>query len=126
MLLISGQILLRRDRFWLPRRMLDRSIAADKVAKTTRQLRKPARFVDRFLRPRLERFVIGVGQYAVAAASGLFTPLMEVVPFSANGAGAAPTAFGLALIARDGLLACAGLALAALTAGAVVFGMSAV
>jgi len=30
---------------------------------------------------------------------------MEVIPFSANAAGAAITAFGLSLIARDGLLA---------------------
>ena len=38
---------------------------------------------------------------AVAAAM----PLMEVIPFSANGAGLALMAFGLAIVARDGLLA---------------------
>ena len=32
-------------------------------------------------------------------------PAMEVVPFVANAAGAALTAFGLSLIAHDGLLA---------------------
>jgi hypothetical protein len=32
-------------------------------------------------------------------------PVMEVIPFSASGAGAALTAFGLALIAHDGLTA---------------------
>ena len=42
-----------------------------------------------------------VGCAIVAAA----TPLMEVVPFSANIAGVAITTFGLALIAADGLLA---------------------
>ncbi len=36
---------------------------------------------------------------------GIAMPAMEIVPFSANGAGAALTAFGLSLIANDGLLA---------------------
>ena len=56
-------------------------------------------------------------------AIALFTPAMEVVPFSANGAGAVLTAFGLALIARDGLIAAIALVLAVLTAGLVVFGL---
>ncbi len=44
---------------------------------------------------------------------------MELVPFSANGAGAVLTGFGLALIARDGLVALVALALAMLTGGIV-------
>jgi hypothetical protein len=43
-------------------------------------------------------YVIAIACLAIAAAM----PPMEVVPFSANGAGAALTAFGLALIAHDG------------------------
>ncbi|HAX11053.1 MAG TPA: exopolysaccharide biosynthesis protein, partial [Marinobacter hydrocarbonoclasticus] len=38
---------------------------------------------------------------AVAAAM----PLMELIPFSANGGGLALMAFGLSIVARDGLLA---------------------
>ena len=45
-------------------------------------------------------------------------PVMEVVPFSANLAGIALTAFGLAVIAHDGLLAL--VAFAATAAGVVV------
>ena len=126
-LLIAGQMLLRREHFWLPRWMLDRSLAAGKVAKAAGWLRKPARFVDRYLRPRLERFVTGPGEYAIAAvalAIALFMPAMEIVPFSANGAGAVLTAFGVALIARDGLIAVAALALAGLTTGLVVFALA--
>ena len=44
-----------------------------------------------------------VGCVLTAAA----TPLMELVPFSANVAGIAVTSFGLALIAADGLMALA-------------------
>jgi hypothetical protein len=46
---------------------------------------------------------------------------MEVVPFSANGAGIVLSAFGLALISRDGLLALTGLLVAAGTVAIVLF-----
>lgn len=123
-LLVAGQMLLGREHFWLPKWLLDRSMAADKVNKATGWLRKPARFVDRFLRPRLTPFVHGAGEHAiavVAVAIALFTPVMEVVPLSANLAGAVLTAFGLALIARDGLVALVALALAAGSAAVVVW-----
>ena len=48
----------------------------------------------------------------------LAMPVMEAIPFSANLAGIALTAFGLAVIAHDGLLAL--IAFAATAAGVVV------
>ena len=107
-LLTAGQILLRRSHMWLPDWLVQRSVASRKVRKALDWMRKPARFVDRFLHPRLTAVVEGAGRYAIAAACAaiaLVTPAMELVPFSANGAGAALAAFGLALTARDGLLA---------------------
>ena len=50
-------------------------------------------------------------------------PPMELVPFSANGAGAALVAFGLALIARDGLLAVLALLITFTTLGLVAYGL---
>ena len=47
-------------------------------------------------------------------------PFMEVVPFSANLAGAALAAFGLALVARDGLLALIAFLITAATAGLLI------
>jgi hypothetical protein len=41
-------------------------------------------------------------------------PLMDFVPFTANIAGAALTAFGLSIIARDGLMAIGAFAFTAL------------
>lgn len=125
-ILTAAQLLFHRDHFWLPRWLLDRSVAADKLRKGVGWLQKPARFIDRFLRPRLQGFVQGAGMYAIAlvsAAIALMTPAMELVPFSANGAGLVLTAFGLALIARDGLLSLAALILAALTAGIIVYNL---
>jgi hypothetical protein len=123
-LLTSGQLLFNREHFWLPGWLLSRRVRADKLQKAVAWLHKPARYVDRLLRPRLEWLVNGVGTYLIAlvsAAVALVIPLMEVVPFSANGAGIVLSAFGLALISRDGLLALTGLLVAAGTVAIVLF-----
>jgi hypothetical protein len=107
-LLVSVQLLFRREHIWLPRWILRRSISREKLCKGLGWLRRPARFVDRLLRPRLTVLTRGPAIYVVAATCILVaaaTPAMEVVPFSATIAGAVLTAFGLALIARDGALA---------------------
>jgi hypothetical protein len=124
--LIAAQLLAGREHFWLPRRVLEASLRASKVRKGVGWLRKPAAFVDRVVRPRLTRFVSGSWQYMTAAIAlliGLAQPLMELVPFSANGAGAVLTALGLALIARDGLVALIAMGLALLTGGAVAYAL---
>ncbi len=48
-------------------------------------------------------------------------PAMEFIPFSANLAGAALTAFGLSLIAHDGVLALFAFGFTALTFGVVAY-----
>jgi hypothetical protein len=122
--LVAAQLLAGRDSFWLPRRVLDASLRASKVRKGVGWLRKPAKFVDRVVHPRLTRFVSGAWKYVVAVVAmlvGLAQPFMELVPFSANGAGAVLTALGLALIARDGLVALIAMGLALLTGGLVAY-----
>lgn len=108
LLLVAAQLLLRRPHFWLPGWLLRRSVSGPRFRKAVRRLRKPASFVDRFLRARMEFFTGSKGTYVVAilcVVIALGLPPMEFVPFSATGAGIALTAFGLALIANDGLLA---------------------
>ena len=120
-LIVCVQLLSGRRHFWLPAWVLRRWINRQRWRRALAWLRKPARFGDRFVRPRLIALttgaavkVIALGCIAVAVAM----PFMEVVPFSANLAGIALTAFGLAVIAHDGLLAL--VAFAATVAGAVV------
>lgn len=107
-LIVCVQLLAGRRHFWLPAWVLRRSIRTDRFRRALRWLQKPARFGDRLVRPRLTALttdaaltVIAVGCIVVALAM----PVMELVPFSANLAGLALTAFGLAVIAHDGLLA---------------------
>lgn len=99
-------------------------MAENKLHKALEWLRKPARFVDRALRPRLTLFtrpiyIIAIVCAVIAAAM----PAMELVPFSATGAGAPLTAFGLSLIAEDGLLALLAFIFTAVTFGLVIYNL---
>ncbi|MEX0599255.1 MAG: exopolysaccharide biosynthesis protein [Rhodothermales bacterium] len=124
--LTTVQLLFHRENVWLPEWLLSRSVEREKLLKGVRWLRKPARFVDRFTGPRLQVFVTDRAVYAIAIACLLIaavTPAMELVPFSANGAGLALTTFGLALTAKDGLLALTAFAVTGLTIGFVAYNL---
>lgn len=106
--LTLGQLLFRRRCIWLPSWISRRYVPQDKLLKALDWLQKPARFLDRWTGQRLVFLVEGPGLYVMAIlcmAVAMAMPAMEVVPFSANGGGAALMAFGLAIVARDGLLA---------------------
>lgn len=107
-LLTLGQLLFLRHAVWLPATLASRRMEQAKLAKGLDWVEKPARYIDRYTRPRLVWLTCGPGQYLMALVCmsvALAMPAMEVVPFSANGGGLALIAFGLAMIARDGLLA---------------------
>lgn len=119
-LLVSMQMLFRRHCCWLPQWILRRSIARTKVTKALQWLRPPARFIDRLLRPRLTRLLENGGAYAVAAVCAVVAvgvPVLELVPFAATLAGTVFVIFGLAIIARDGVLALLGFACSAIVFG---------
>lgn len=125
-LLVAGQLLFGRHYFWLPNWILKRSVERQKIDKAMKWTRPPARFIDRFLRKRLAVLTNGAGVYAVAivcVAIALMMPPMEIVPFTATGAGVALTLFGLSLMAHDGLLAIIALVFTLITFGLVLFGL---
>lgn len=106
--LTSIQLLFGAEHFWLPKWLLNRSMPRARLMKALDWMYKPARFVDRFLHPRLTWLVDnGASRYLVASMSllvSIMLPVMEFIPFSATIGGAALVCFGLALVARDGLL----------------------
>jgi hypothetical protein len=125
-LIITVQLLFGREYLWLPQWLLKRSIARDNLCKALGWLRKPARVVDRLVRPRLTALTHTIGMYVIAAVSFVIAaamPVMEIIPLVANGAGAALTAFGLALVAHDGLLAIAAFLFTGATFGFVIHGL---
>lgn len=126
-LTISVQLLLHKEHFWLPRWVLTRSVGTPSLLKAIRLSRKPARFIDRLVKPRLTYLIRGyIPARCVALSSmaiALMIPAMEFIPFSANLAGAVLTLFGLALISRDGLLALLAFALTAASAGVIGYAL---
>ncbi|MGA0604541.1 exopolysaccharide biosynthesis protein [Phenylobacterium sp. VNQ135] len=106
-LLIAGQLLFGRKTLWLPRRLLRLSVPAGKLQSTVKVARRPARVVDRIVRPRLAFLTGGLADRIVAAACmvvALAVPPLELLPFVAFVPATAIAAFGLGLVARDGLL----------------------
>lgn len=122
--LVAGQMLLGRSRLWLPQWLLRRRASAERLRKGLRSLGRPAQFVDRLLRPRLQfalrRPALQILAFACLAA-GMVMPLLEAVPFADTAPGLALTAFGLALVAHDGLLALVAAAFCVLCFGLVGF-----
>ena len=110
-LLAVGQLLAGRRSIWLPRWLLERRVSRDRFRRVLAWLERPAAWVDRLLKQRLVWLTRPPGHLGVALTClvvALAMPPMEVIPFSANGAGLALTLFGLALLADDGLLALLG------------------
>jgi hypothetical protein len=125
-LLTAVQLLFRRDHFWLPHWILNRTLPRSKLCKMLKWLRPPARFLDRLTRPRLTVFTRGIGSYVIAVACiaiALTMPATEVVLFTANVVGLVLTLFGLALIARDGVVALLALGIMAVASGFVVYSL---
>lgn len=112
-LLLSGQLLIGRRSFWMPAWLLNRCVSHERLQKSLKFMRPIARWVDKLLRQRLTFLVESHSVYFVAAMCALVAltmPPLELMPFAATSAGVAITAFGLALIGRDGLMALLALA----------------
>lgn len=125
-LLTAGQLLFRRDHFWLPNWLLRRSLPRSRLCKILKWLRPPARFFDHLSRPRLTAFTRGPGSYAIALICiviALTMPATEIVLFSGNVVGLVLTLFGLSLIAGDGFLALSALLITTTASGVVLYGL---
>jgi hypothetical protein len=123
-LLVCVQLLIGRRTFWLPGWLRNRKLSSDKLRKGLKWMHKPARLVDRMLYRRLS-FMVGKSSMQLIAVVcvllALAMPPMEFVPFTVNIAGVALTLFGLALIARDGLLALIAFAISGTTMAGIIY-----
>ncbi len=114
-LLVASQLLFGRKNFWLPGFLLRLSVKSDKLKKTVKVARKPARVADRLVKPRLQALTGKIADRFVAVVCivlALMTPPLELLPFVAFFPSAAIATFGLGLISRDGLLVLIGLTIA--------------
>jgi len=122
--LIAVQLLLDREYVWLPRWVLQRSTSSAHALRAISALRRPARFMDRWVKPRLPMLSRRLGTCAVALmciSIASVMPFMELIPFSATVAGVPLTILGLTLFVKDGVLTIVSLALVGLFFAAVRF-----
>lgn len=123
-IVIAGQLLLKKEQFWLPEWVLNRSISRSKFDKAMKVMRPPARWVDKLLRPRLIFLTRHLAVYIIAALCVMVAvtmPPLELLPFAATSAGCAISSFGLALIANDGLLALVALLFTGTTLALIIY-----
>lgn len=112
--LVSVQMLLRRDRLWLPEWLLRRKTGSARVRSVFLRLRPAMAWLDAHTYARLTAFVhrplIFIPQM-FCVLSGLVMPFLEFVPFSSSLVGGAVALLAFGMLARDGLFVLLGLAL---------------
>nr|WP_256327092.1 exopolysaccharide biosynthesis protein [Roseicitreum antarcticum] len=112
--LVSLQMLLRRDRLWLPKWLLNRKTSSARVRLVFERLRPAMTWLDAHTYARLTAFVhrplIFIPQ-TLCVLSGLIMPFLEFVPFSSSLVGGAVALLAFGMFARDGLFVMLGLAL---------------
>lgn len=122
--LIAGQVVLGRNRLWLPDFVERRHVSSKKLKASVRALSRPARWLDAVVRPRLERLTEPPFDRVVAlvcVAIALMIPPLEFVPFGVAAPALALALMGLALTTRDGLVVILAAFVALGGAGAVLF-----
>lgn len=122
--LVGVQILFGREKIWMPQWLLNRSVKAERVRTAANKLKKPASHADKILKRRLSFLTTGIGSTLVATTCvllALLTPVMEIIPLSANVAGIALTFFGLGLVGRDGLMNAIGFSFCTLLTGIAIY-----
>lgn len=111
--LVGVQLGLGHQQIWLPHFIRSRSLRRQHVHKAISLARPVFGAASVILRERWPRLVTGPAARFICvtcAALALAYPPLEVVPFGATVPSSAITAFGLALVARDGAAALVGLA----------------
>ena len=102
------QMIIGRTSLWLPRFVMCRPVSKTKLCKGIGWLRKPVRFVERFVRPRwtflFHRPWLWLPLILILCLAS-FMPFMELVPTSGSIASAVIALFAAGLLTKDGALA---------------------
>lgn len=106
--IICAQYVVGREHIWMPQWILRKEVDRKRVSSALRVVQPVARFVDRFIYPRLSFLINRVTFTVIATVCALLAatmPPLEILPFTATIAGFIIALFAIALIASDGLLA---------------------
>ncbi|MGE8106647.1 exopolysaccharide biosynthesis protein [Allorhizobium sp. NPDC080224] len=105
--LLVVQMIAGRHSLWLPDVVLSRRLSRQKLCRGIAWLRTPARYMERFLKPRLKPMTKRPGIYLPLFLILLLTPFMpfmEVIPASGSIASAVIACTAIGLLTRDGVL----------------------
>jgi hypothetical protein len=118
-LLIAGQHAAGRHRLWIPSALSCRSVSSEKFAKGIERAKPYVSWVDGLVSPRLRWLVEGRTERRLIAVAMCILALtmipLALIPWGVFAPALAITAFGIAIVGRDGLFAAAGYALTAVT-----------
>jgi hypothetical protein len=112
-LLFSLQIVFGARHIWMPQFVQEQGIECSKLEKAEDRVKPWLQRIDRMITQRLTWATGKIATYAAAMAVSCLSLLMiplELVPFAVAAPGSAIVLFGLALVARDGVLMLAGFA----------------
>lgn len=110
--LVATQGALGRKHIWLPRRIKDWKLDTERYERAIHHVRRLATWLDKGTNARWAPLVTPPASralYGICAVSGLFLPLLELIPLSSSLIGASVALISTALLARDGLIALLGL-----------------
>lgn len=105
--LLTVQMIAGRKGVWLPDFLMRRPVSTKKLQKGIDWLRKPVRFVERFLKERLTFVFYAVWLWVPLTLILLLTmlmPFLEFIPMSGSIASAIIALFAAGLLTRDGAL----------------------
>lgn len=106
-LLFAVQMVFGRQRLWLPGMIENRGVDREKLGKASDKLGGVAKVMDKVFRGRLESLAGRTASRVAATVVVLLClaiPPLELLPFAVILPMAVVAAFGVAMIARDGLL----------------------
>ncbi len=106
-ILFSAQIIFGASHIWVPDFIKKRSISKEKLKEGDKRAKPWLKRIDRLISERLD-FLTGQWSVRIAAIVVIFLALLmiplELVPFAVAIPGGAIVLFGLAFVARDGVL----------------------
>lgn len=110
--LFAVQIVMGKDHLWMPEVVQNRTIKGKTLCKAIEKVRGAAQWLDEHTGERLTGLTTPLAQRLAGVATLLLccvVPPLELVPFASSAPMAAIALFGLAILARDGVLMLFGL-----------------
>lgn len=120
---VSVQQMMRRPRLWLPRWLRQASLPTTRVSQAVEWLRRPARWLDRVTKRRLQWLTyppFSIMPQGLCLISGLVMPALEFIPFTSSILGLVVAVVATGMFMADGLLVVLGMMGAAGAVGAIV------